>query len=115
MSDDLLKRLSYFAFKLEGKGQLESAASDAMAEAVTRLSANRVAIEGLRAEVERLRAALAPLAALHLWPDDVGEHIASDIRSDEGWDEKENDDSKEDLFVRRGDIRAARKALEGGR
>lgn len=72
-------------------------------------------IERLRAENEKLRAALKPFAALHLWPDDVGDHIASDIRSDEDWIEKENDDSKEDLFVRRGDIRIARNALEGGR
>ncbi len=57
MSDDLLKRLTYFAFKLEGKGQLESAASDAMAEAAERLSAHSTAIDGLRAEIERLHRA----------------------------------------------------------
>ena len=59
MSDDLLKRLTYFAFKLEGKGQLESAASDAMAEAAERLSAHSAAIDGLRAEIDGLEAELA--------------------------------------------------------
>jgi hypothetical protein len=59
MSDDLLKRLTYFAFKLEGKGQLESAASDAMAEAAERLSAHSTAIDGLRAEIDGLEAELA--------------------------------------------------------
>jgi hypothetical protein len=63
MSDDLLKRLTYFAFKLEGKGQLESAASDAMAEAAERLSAHSTAIDGLRAEIERLRAEIDGLEA----------------------------------------------------
>jgi hypothetical protein len=55
MSDDLLKRLTYFAFKLEGKGQLESAASDTMVEAAARFAAHSTAIDDLRAEVERLR------------------------------------------------------------
>lgn len=59
MSDDLLNRLTYFAFKLEGKGQLESAASDAMAEAAERLSAHSTAIDGLRAEIDGLEAELA--------------------------------------------------------
>lgn len=113
MSDDLLKRLTYFAFKLEGKGQLESAASDAMAEAAERLSAHSTAIDGLRAENERLRAALKPFAALSLWPDDIGdEWTVNDIRSDYDWDEKENDVKTDDVFIKRGHIRAARKALE---
>lgn len=120
MSDDLLKRLTYFAFKLEGKGQLESAASDAMAEAAERLSAHSTAIDGLRAEIERLRAgneklreALKPFAALFLWPDDIGdEWTVNDIRSGRDWDETENDTNTDDVFIKRGHIRAARKALE---
>jgi hypothetical protein len=59
MSDDLLKRLTYFAFKLEGKGQLESAASDTMVEAAARFAAHSTAIDGLRAEIDGLEAELA--------------------------------------------------------
>ena len=72
-----------------------------------------------RAKVERLRVALEPFAKLSLWPDDVGDYWASHIRSDDDWDEEENDNAREDdIFIKRGDIRAARKALgckEGGR
>ena len=70
--------------------------------------------EKQRAEIERLRAALKPFAALSLWPDDIGdEWTVSDIRSDYDWDEKENDTKTDDVFIKRGHIRAARKALEG--
>jgi len=65
-------------------------------------------------EIERLRAALKPFAALSLWPDDIGdEWTVNDIRSGYDWDETENDTKTDDVFIKRGHIRAARKALEG--
>lgn len=71
-------------------------------------------IERQRAEIERLRAALKPFAALSLWPDDIGdEWTVNDIRSGYDWDETENDTKTDDVFIKRGHIRAARKALEG--
>jgi len=68
----------------------------------------------LLAEVERLREALKPFAALSLWPDDIGdEWTVNDIRSGYDWDEEENEVKTDDVFIKRGHIRAARKALEG--
>ena len=76
-------------------------------------------IADLRAEVEKLtrerdeaRAALKPFSELYLWPDDAGEWTANDVRSDEDWDEERNDAKTDDVFITRGQIRAARKALE---
>jgi hypothetical protein len=63
-------------------------------------------------EIERLRAALRPFAGLFLWPDDLGEDAAANIRSDPDWDSVENDSSKEEIFISRGCIRAARAALK---
>lgn len=62
-------------------------------------------------EIRLLREALAPFAALSLWPDDVGDEINNIIRSDEDWNEADNDNTADDIFIKRGDIRAARKAL----
>ena len=74
----------------------------------------RAEIARLRADNERLRAALKPFAALSLWPDDIGdEWTVNDIRSGYDWDETENDTKTDDVFIKRGHIRAARKALEG--
>lgn len=67
----------------------------------------------VRAEVDRLRAALKPFSELYLWPDDADEWTANEVRSDEDWDEKKNDAQTHDVFITRGHIRAARKALEG--
>jgi hypothetical protein len=63
------------------------------------------------AEVERLRAALEPFAHLYLWPFD--HHLAEEIMADADWCEEENDVTEEELFIRRGYIRAARTALSG--
>jgi hypothetical protein len=63
--------------------------------------AHQAACEGgdlLRAEVNLLRNALAPLAELYLWPDD-------------DWDEATNEDADSDVFIKRKHIRAARHAL----
>lgn len=68
-----------------------------------------------KAEIEKLRAALAPFASLCLWPDDAGDEINKMVRSEEDWDEADNDNTLDDTFLRRGDIRAARKALGDGR
>jgi|APGre2960657404_1045060.scaffolds.fasta_scaffold313577_2 hypothetical protein len=71
-------------------------------------------VDRLRAEIKRLREALKPFAALSLWPDDIGdEWTVNDIRSGYDWDETENDTKTDDVFIKRGHIRAARKALEG--
>jgi hypothetical protein len=48
MTDDLVKRLSWWAFKFCGKGEQENLASDAMSEAVSR--------------IEKLEAALREIA-----------------------------------------------------
>jgi hypothetical protein len=69
-------------------------------------------IERLTRERDEARAALQPFAALPLWPDDAGEWMVNEVRSDEDWDEEKNDAQTDDVFIARGDIRAARKALE---
>jgi len=71
-------------------------------------------IERLRAENERLREALRPLATLWLYPDDLGFEEASDIREDSDWDEDASDMQTDDQFILRKHIRAARD-LVGGR
>lgn len=75
--------------------------------------------EMLRAEVERLtrqrdeaRAALEPFSELYLWPDDAGRLIAERVRSREDWDEAANDAESNEYGITRGDIRAARRAME---
>jgi len=66
----------------------------------------------LSRERDEARAALKPFASLFLWPDDIDSSSAADIRAEEDWNEAENDARSDDLWVRRGDIRAARKALQ---
>jgi len=61
-------------------------------------------------EIEKLREALRPFAEKYLWPDDSG--YADEIRSDEDWNEKANDNEFDDIFIQRGWIRAAREALQ---
>lgn len=61
--------------------------------------------------IELLRAALKPFAQLFLFPDDLGDDAAQDFRSDPDWSEVNNDMEADDLFVKRGNIRAARYAL----
>jgi hypothetical protein len=63
--------------------------------------------------IERLRAALKPFAQLFLFPDDIGKDTAQDFRSDPDWSEAHNDMTADDLYVKRGHIRAARNALKG--
>lgn len=69
-------------------------------------------IEKLRAEVERLRASLKPFAQLYLWPDDLGEDMATLLRAEADWCEATNEDADSDVFIKRKYIRAARAALE---
>jgi hypothetical protein len=38
--------------------------------------------------------------------------MVNEVRSDEDWDEEKNDAQTDDVFIARGDIRAARAALE---
>ena len=63
-------------------------------------------------EIERLRASLKPFAQLYLWPDDLGEDMATLLRSEADWCEATNEDADSDVFIKRKYIRAARKALE---
>lgn len=66
----------------------------------------------LSRERDEARAALKPFASLFLWPDDLDSSSAAYIRAEEDWNEAENDARSDDLWVRRGDIRAARKAVK---
>jgi len=114
MSDDLLKRLSRIGERVSIpcpdniRGCLvfhyRVDTDPACVEAIDE-------IERLRAENERLREALEPLARLWLYPDDLGFEPALDIRSDVDWDDDANDMQHQDCFVLRRDIRSARTAL----
>jgi len=61
--------------------------------------------------IEQLEAALRPFANKFLYPDDTD--FADDIRDDEDWDEENNNQMIDDVFIPRGWIRAARAALKG--
>lgn len=69
-------------------------------------------IERLTRERDAARAALQPFSELYLWPDDAGRLIAERERAREDWDEAANDAESNEYGITRGDIRAARKALE---
>jgi hypothetical protein len=65
MSNDLVKRLSWWAFKFCGKGEQENLASDAMSEAVSRIEKLETALRRLidygmvsHQDLERARKAL---------------------------------------------------------
>ena len=58
-----------------------------------------------------LREALRPFADKYLWPDDAGEYVTDTIREDEDWSEIANDETVDDVWIKRGDIRRARAAL----
>lgn len=59
-------------------------------------------------EIRLLREALKPFSELFLYPDDLGDEHAEDIRSDADWNDDANDMQTEDVFVLRRDIRRAR-------
>ena len=65
----------------------------------------------MKAENERLRAALRPFARMFLYPDDLGFEASSDIKEDPDWDNDANDMQTENCFVLRRDIKRARAAL----
>ena len=65
------------------------------------------------ARIAELEAVLKPFADLWVFPDDLGPEAEEIIRCDPDWDEEANDRTKEDVMVFRGDIRAARAALNG--
>ena len=62
-------------------------------------------------EIERLREALRPFADKYLWPDDAGEYVTNTVRDDEYWNAIANDETVDDVWIKRGDIRRARAAL----
>lgn len=66
--------------------------------------------EDLKAKIEQLREALRPFAEKFLWPDDSG--YANELRMDEEWDEKFNEEAEDDVWVKRKWIRQARAALK---
>jgi hypothetical protein len=59
--------------------------------------------------IEQLEAALRPFANKFLYPDDTD--VADYIRDDEDWDEENNNQMIDDVFIPRGWIRAARAVL----
>ena len=61
-------------------------------------------------EVEKLRKALEPFAKLFLYPYDIEGQLEF-LKETNDWSEQENDDVVEDYFIRRGDIRNARKVM----
>lgn len=68
-------------------------------------------IRKLRTERDEARAALKPFAEKYLYPDDGGVGYAAELRAEPDWDEARNDEQVDDLWIKRGLIRAARKAL----
>lgn len=71
-------------------------------------------IEAQAKRIAKLEAALMPFSIIWLYPDDLGLEQANNIRSDEDWNEPENEMQPEETFILRRDIRIARKALEKG-
>ncbi len=102
-------------YRLDGftyMGSLSQSQED-VATLLAEVDRQRAEIERLTRERDKAWAALKPFAALSLWPDDIGdEWTVNDIRSGYDWDETENDTKTDDVFIKRGHIRAARKALE---
>ena len=77
----------------------------------TKIRNQKTALRRANARIEKLEAALRPLAGLFLYPNDLGFELALDIREDPDWDEDANDMQSENCFVLRRDIKAARAAL----
>lgn len=121
MSDDITQKLrvtmpDFKGLEISCPCRIRSSLMKEAADEIEKLTRER---NEARAEVERLtrqrdeaRAALKPFASLFLWPDDLDSSSAADIRADEDWSETENDAWSDDPWIRRGDIRAARKARE---
>lgn len=68
------------------------------------------------ARVAELEAALRPLAEKFLYPDDIDNDMppGSRIADDPDHDATENNEQVDDVWIKRGDIRRARAALNGG-
>jgi hypothetical protein len=62
--------------------------------------------------IKELKALLKPLADCYLYPDDLGEEFAKDMREDADWDEEYNDSQYEEVFIKREHIRNARLAIK---
>lgn len=65
----------------------------------------------LEDRIDMLESALRPLAEKNLYPDDIDEIYAAEVRADEDWDEERNDKQVDDCWIERGWVRAARAAL----
>jgi hypothetical protein len=65
----------------------------------------------LEDRIATLESALWPLAEKNLYPDDIDEAYAAEVRADEDWDEERNDKQVDDCWIERGWVRAARAAL----
>jgi len=99
MTNDLVKRLRNHDHHIRGRlieGLVDLCIDDMVA------AADRI---------EELEAALRPFANKFLYPDDTD--VADYIRDDEDWDEENNNQMIDDVFIPRGWIRAARAALKG--
>ena len=62
MTDDLVKRLSWWAFKFCGKGEQENLASDAMSDAIRRIEKLEGELHLCFHRIEELEAALREIA-----------------------------------------------------
>lgn len=56
----------------------------------------------------RMAEALAPIAEKYLYPDDIGDEMAAELRAEPEWDEEQNDNSVDDVWLARRTIRRAR-------
>jgi hypothetical protein len=61
MTEDLVKRLQWWAFKFCGKGEQENLASDAMSEAISRIEKLEAELHSCFHRIEELQAALRRL------------------------------------------------------
>ena len=119
MSDivERLRKWSIFGYGYEASCDMKEAATEiehqrtVVANAAQALSEQTQILTALRAENEKLRAALEPFARLYLWPFD--NHLAKEIMADDDWCEEENDATEEEVFIRRKYIRIARAVFLG--
>jgi hypothetical protein len=100
--------------------------TDKLASAEAELAAERERANDMEVRLDRavaifnaevaknatLRAALEPFAEKHLYPDDIGEEFARDVRHEEDWDEAANDAAVDDCWIKRGWVRRARAVLK---
>jgi uncharacterized coiled-coil protein SlyX len=118
MTDDLVKRLDAeinatygkhpCGLLSEAKNRIERLETEVRMTATYDRLMQKLADDQAQ-RIEQLEAALRPFANKFLYPDDSG--VADYIRDDEDWDEENNNQMIDDVFIPRGWIRVARAAL----